>query len=312
MALIDRPVGIYHFIFDQTPRNIPEVAPRPSRRNPWLKDGKPLVAKIQDTGNIKQSVERVLALLGPLSAVISNGDNVMIKPNFNSDDPPPASTDLPFLKTVVQILVELGARVTIGESAGGIWRPTVNVFKRLGLYDFARSLGVKLVAFEEAGNEWVRIPINGDYLHSVTVPRTAYEADRRVYLPCLKTHRLAGYSGALKLAFGFVSPGERRAFHLSGRQEKLAEISLCWQPDLIIMDGRKAFVTGGPQKGEIVEPRVIIASGDLVGIDVEAVRILMSYRAKNRLTGDPWHLPQIATAVKHGLGAPEGGYITMT
>ena len=141
------------------------------------------------------------------------------------------------------------------------------------------------------------------------MPRSAYEADRLVYLPCLKTHRLARYSGALKLAFGFVNPGERRAFHLRYREEKLAEISLCWQPDLIVMDGRKAFVSGGPQRGQVVEPKVILASGDLVAIDVEAVKILLSYKARNHLLSDPWQLPQIMMASKHKLGAAKDGYV---
>jgi len=183
------------------------------------------------------------------------------------------------------------------------------VFRRLGLYEFARNLGVELVSFEERGNDWVRIRIDGDYLSSIAMPRSAYEADRLVYLPCLKTHRLARYSGALKLAFGFVDPGERRAFHYRYREEKLGEISLCWQPDLIVMDGRKAFVTGGPQRGEVVDPGLILASGDLVAIDVEAIKVLQSYHAKNRLAGDPWQLPQIATAVRHGLGVRKGGYV---
>jgi uncharacterized protein (DUF362 family) len=114
------------------------------------------------------------------------------------------------------------------------------------------------------------------------------------------------------LAFGFVDPGERRAFHLGHLEEKLAEISLCWQPDLIVMDGRKAFVSGGPQRGEIVEPKLILASGDLVAIDIEAVRVLLSYKARNRLISDPWQLPQIATAVKHKLGVGKDGYILVT
>lgn len=309
MRSIDRIVGVYHFLFDRVPRNIPEVPPKPRKRNVWLKDGKAIVAKTGTGENVRQSIDQALAALGSLTDAISRGDTVLVKPNFNSDDPPPASTDLPFLRAIVEVLLGLGARVTIGESSGGVWRPTVNVFRRLGLYEFARNLGVKLVAFEERRNEWVRIPIGGDYLHSVAMPLSAYDADRLVYLPCLKTHRLARYSGALKLAFGFVDPGERRAFHFSYREEKLAEISLCWQPDLIVMDGRRAFVSGGPQRGEIVEPKLILASGDLVAIDVEAVRVLLTYRARNRLISDPWQLPQIATAVKHGLGAGTDGHI---
>lgn len=87
---------------------------------------------------------------------------------------------------------------------------------------------------------------------------------------------------------------------------------MCWQPDLIVMDGRKAFVTGGPQRGRVKEPNVVLASGDLVAIDIEAVKILLNYKAHNLLLNDPWQLPQIITAQKHKLGAMKGCYVLIT
>jgi hypothetical protein len=45
-----------------------------------------------------------------------------------------------------------------------------------------------------------------------------------------------------------------------------------------------------------------------VAIDVEALKVLQSYPARNRLGGDPYDLPQIATALKHGLTAAGGAY----
>jgi len=140
------------------------------------------------------------------------------------------------------------------------------------------------------------------------MPRSAYEADKMVYLPCMKTHNLGAFSGAIKLAFGFVAPGQRRSFHMGHLQEKLAEVSLCWQPDLIVMDGRKAFVSGGPTKGQLVEPGLVLSSGDLVAIDVEAMKVLLSYGASNKIPADPWELPQIAAALKQGLGSGVGKY----
>jgi uncharacterized protein (DUF362 family) len=309
MNVIDRSIGVEHFLFDTVPSHIPSALPKPRKQNQWLKDGKPIVAKVAAVENVRQSAERALNILGPLNRAISRGDMVMVKPNFNSDDPPPASTDQAFLQAMLEILLEAGAKVMVGESSGGIWRPTANVFARLHLRELTDKLGVKLIAFEDKPNDWVRISIDGEYLKSVVMPRSAYEADKLVYLPCLKTHRLARYSGVLKLAFGFVHPGERRAFHLSYREEKLAEISLCWQPDLIVMDGRKAFVTGGPQSGRVEKPNVILASGDLIAIDVEAVKILASYKAKNLILKDPWRLPQITTALKYKLGAGKGAYV---
>jgi uncharacterized protein (DUF362 family) len=308
---IDKLVGLYHFISDRTPTNIPLVNPKPRNVNPWCRNGKAIISRVAAGGDIKSSVDKSLTLLGHLGQAISSGDKVLVKPNFNSQDPYPGSTDLDFLRAVIELLLALGAKVTIGESSGGIWRPTRKVFRKLCVFELARRLSVELIAFEDRSDDWVRVRINGDYLDTVTVPRSAYEADKVVYLPCIKTHNIAGFSGALKLAVGFMHPGERRALHARHLNQKIAELSLCWQPDLIIMDGREAFVSGGPDKGRLVRPELILTSGDLIAVDVEAMKILLSYGAKNKLFADPWQSPQIVTALKHGLGAGESGYIVV-
>lgn len=310
-VLFDRVVGVYHFLGDRIPKGIPCVEPKPRRSNPWLKNNQPLVTKVKAKGDIGLAVGQAVALMGDLEQIIGRGDRVLVKPNFNSPDPLPAATDLAFLQVVVELILEAGAKATIGESSGGVWRPTRKVFNQLGVPELARRLGVELVAFEDRPDDWVQINVNGDYLSKVIMPRSAYEADRMVYLPCMKTHGLGAFSGAIKLAFGFVAPGQRRSFHLGHLQEKLAEISLCWQPDLIVMDGRKAFVSGGPDKGQLVEPGLVLASGDLIAIDVEAMRVLLDYGASNKIPANPWELPQIATALRHGLGAVEGKYIVV-
>ena len=84
--------------------------------------------------------------------------------------------------------------------------------------------------------------------------------------------------------------------------ERAAEMTIPIKPDLIIMDGRISFVSGGPAIGLAVHPGVILASGDPVALDVQGVRLLQNYAAVNHLTCDAWNLPQIKTAVKHGLG----------
>jgi len=301
-SFIDKAIGLYHLGSDRVPKGIPLVRPRPRAQNRWRDNGQVLVSRVVADGDIKAAVARSLGLLGTLSQAINGGDRVLVKPNFNSDDPYPASTDLGFIGAVVELLLESGARVTIGESSGGLWRPTRKVLRKLGVSELARRLDVELIAFEDRADDWVRVEIGGEYLETVVVPRSAYEADSIVYLPCVKTHKQARFSGALKLAVGFMHPGERRALHARHLEQKVAEINLCWQPDLIVMDGRKAFVSGGPDKGEVVEPGLLLASGDLVAIDVEAMKVLLSYKGKNRLVPDPWHSPQVTTALEHGLG----------
>lgn len=311
VSFIDKVVGVYHFLTDRVPDVTSLVNPKSRTVNPWCSGGQALVAKGIAGSDLRASVDSIVSLLGGMGQAIGRGDKVLVKPNFNSPDPYPASTDLAFLRAVVECLLEEGVKVTIGESAGGMWRPTRTVFRKLGVFDLASHLGVELIAFEDKTDDWLRVKIDGDYLQVVTVPRSVYMADKIVYLPCLKTHNLARFSGALKLAVGFMHPGERRALHAHHLEQKVAEINLCWQPNLVIMDCRKGFVSGGPDKGQLVEPGLLLASGDLVAIDIEAMKILLTYKAKNKLVPDPLQLPQIVTALKHGLGLGGGNYIVV-
>ena len=300
--MLDTAIGIMHFLTDRTPSNLRSVPPKPPRENAWRRGGKPLVSRARAGEDIRHTLEYCVEALGGLAPLHLRGKRVFLKPNFNSPDPFPGHTDLAFLRAATEMLMDAGARVTVGDSSGGMWRPTRNTFAKTGALDLARSLGVELIAFDDRPADWVQVGIPGNHLKMVTVPRSAYEAEVMVYLPCMKVHRQARFSLSLKLGVGFMHPGERRALHTSNVEEKAAELNLVWQPDLILLDGRKAFVTRGPDKGQVVEPGVVLASGDLVAVDLEALSILQSYPAENRLDSDPLDLPQIATALSHGLG----------
>ena len=308
MAILDNIRGIYHFLADRKPGELETKPPKPFLRSAWLRDGLPLVSRVSGVSELRPAVDRCLDLLGGLEQGIRAGDRVLVKPNFNSPDPYPGSTDLGFLRAVLELLKDAGARVLVGEGAGGIWRPTRNTVEKLGVPQLLQGMGIEFIAFDAGETDWVEVPIEGQYLDRVTVPRVAYEADRMVYLPCMKTHNLARFTLSLKLSMGLVHPGERRGFHLGNLEQKVAEINLFRQPDLMIMDGRKAFVSGGPAKGEEVEPGMIMASGDMVAMDLEGVKVLQCYPADNKLGADPYQLPQIAAALKHGLSAAGGDY----
>jgi uncharacterized protein (DUF362 family) len=310
--VLDSIQGIYHFISDRTPGNLVSVPPRPRRSNIWQQGGTPLVSKVRDSGDVRASVFKSLDLIGGVGKLATRDDTVMVKPNFNSPDSPPGSTDLDFLGAVLELLLQTGAKVVVGESSGGMWRPTRKTLAKLGVPQLLDGMGVELVAFDDHPRDWVQIHTAGEHFKTAVMPKSAYEATKCVYLPCLKTHSLGRFTMSLKLGMGLVHPGQRRGIHRGNLEQKAVEINLAWQPDLIIMDGRKAFVSGGPDKGDLVQPRLIMASGDMVAIDVEGLKVLLSYRAKNRLPENPWESPQIVTALKHHLGCREGEYRVVT
>jgi uncharacterized protein (DUF362 family) len=279
---------------------------RHRRPNPYTRDGKALVSFVLAGKELKADIRKAIDLLGGLGKAIKSRDRVLLKPNFNSDDPPPGSTALDFLAAVIEILREHGCtRISVGDSSGRPWVPTANVFKKSGLSARMSELKIPLLDFDQT--QFVDVPIGGEYLEVIAYPKDLEEFDKVIYLPTMKTHYLAGFSMSLKLTVGLTHLADRSLLHADNNQfvsQRAAEMSIPIKPDLILMDGRISFVSGGPAVGLVVHPGVILASGDPVAIDVQGVRLLQNYAAVNHLGMDAWFLPQIKTAVKHGLGIP--------
>ena len=142
---------------------------------------------------------------------------------------------------------------------------------------------------------------NGKYLKTVSMPELLYQVDKVFILPCLKTHSMAQYTGALKIAVGLMKRSERWAMHASHLQEKIAEINAAYKPDLIVMDARKCFITGGPMTGTVRELGLVMASTDRIAIDLEGVKIIQSFEGNSLVGVKPEELPQIKRALELGI-----------
>jgi uncharacterized protein (DUF362 family) len=268
--------------------------------NPFVADGKFLVSKIFTGNDLKMDISKAVSLIGGFEKVIAKGDEVLVKPNYNSADAPPASTEPEFLKAVVELLNAHGAgKVVVGESSMQTLS-TRKTMARTGTLAELKNTGAEMAFFDDG--KWVKTHVGGRYLKTVSLPERALQADKLVYCCCMKTHFRADFSLSLKLAFGFSKGSERMAFHLRYLKEKLADLNLIVHPSLIIMDGRKCFITGGPFSGGVREPKVILASGDRVALDVESIKIIESYEG-SKLKDDPWSYTQIRRAVELGIGA---------
>lgn len=272
--------------------------------NPYLKNGKALVCLVLASREVKNDIRKAVDLLGGFGKSLKSQDRILLKPNFNSDDPPPGSTALDFLVAVIELLREHGCtRISVGESSGRPWVPTEKVFKNAGLTARMAEMKIPLLDFDRS--EYMDVPIGGEHLDLIAYPRDLEGFDKIIYLPTMKTHFLGGLSMSLKLTVGMTHLADRTLLHGDNNlfvPQRAAEMNIPIKPDLIVMDGRISFVSGGPAIGLAVHPGVILASGDPLALDVQGVRLLQNYAAVNHLVGDAWSLPQIRTAVKHGLG----------
>jgi uncharacterized protein (DUF362 family) len=108
---------------------------------------------------------------------------------------------------------------------------------------------------------------------------------------------------SIKLMVGGTRPRHRARLHFGGDfQERVAELASTVTPDLALVDGRTAFVRGGPCYGLVRRANVILAAGDRVALDVAAIRELQRY-PECALSRDAWSYAQIREAVRLGLGA---------
>jgi uncharacterized protein (DUF362 family)/ferredoxin len=242
---------------------------------------------------LRQAVIKLLEPVGGMSAFISRGDRVLLKPNMLvARDPNQAVTTHPALVQVVAELVrEAGGIALIGDSPGfgGFFR----VEEKCGIYDAAHKSGATLIEFNEA----VELQGNGMF-RSIQLARVYYEADKIINLPKLKTHEMMTMTCAVKNLFGAVIGTEKVGWHLKAGSSRelfarlLLEIYQLKKPTLNIVDAVEAMEGNGPANGTPVKLGVLIAGVNPVAVDVIA----------GKLAGIPADLLHIeGTAVRMGL-----------
>ena len=269
---------------------------------PFMNNGRYLVSKVAAETDLKTSVQRAVDLLGGLDKVISDSDKVTIKPNLNTADPYPASSDPAFIKALGEVILEAGAsKIEIIESST-MRVSTRRVAEKVGLDIVADELDADLIFLDE--HDWVKVKFpRGKYLKGGSIGKPIMDIQKLVLAPCLKTHFLAGFTGSMKIFVGWIKYSQRIRMHARKLQPKIADLASYFNPDLIVMDARTCFVEGGPSSGTCSSPGVILASGDMVSVDVEGVKLIQCCNAKNKLDMDVWDIPQIKRAVEIGIGA---------
>ena len=216
---------------------------------------------------------------------------VVIKANFNSADPFPASTHPDTVKTLLDALSHVGD-ILLAERSG--MDKTIDVLEKLGIMDLMSSH--KVIVLDS-------LPVKGfsrfqgEHWHrGFLLARAFLDADYCISTCCLKTHRFGGhFTLSLKNAVGAIArydPEDNydymRELHQSPHQRKMiAEINTALHCDLVILDAIKGFSTEGPDKGTLIEPQILAASTDRVAIDVVGVALLRHYKTTPEVEKGP-------------------------
>ncbi len=262
------------------------------------------------TTNRAEGVAHAIDLLGLKPF---RGRDLFVKPNFNSWDAPPGSTHEETLTAILRKLKTMGAGpLTLGDRSG--MGDTRRVMQTRNVFTIAKELDAKTVVFDELrADDWDLIRHEDQHWQQgFALPRLVRTAGGIVQTCNLKTHRFGGhFTLSLKNSVGLAAkyvPGNpynfMRELHSSADQRRMiAEINAAYRPDLVVLDGVEAFVTGGPETGKKVNANVILAGTDRVAIDAVGVAILRYYGTTPEVSrGAIFEQDQIARAVQLGIG----------
>jgi uncharacterized protein (DUF362 family) len=270
------------------------------------------------TGDRKKGIPLLCEAAGPRFT----GKDVVVKANYNSADPFPASTHPDTLISLIrEICGQNPHSVALLERSG--MGNTRRVLDQSGVYDNLVPLGVDIVVLDDlSAKEWTHIQGEGmHWKNGFYVPNRLLRAGSVVQTCCLKTHRFGGhFTLSLKNSVGVVAktvPDSTHNYmhelHSSPFQRlMIAEINQAYPVDLVILDALEGFARGGPEDGERVSPGLLLASHDRVAIDAVGVAILRSFGSTPEVMDGPiFNLEQIGRAAELGIGVSGPEAITL-
>ncbi|MFX1519028.1 MAG: DUF362 domain-containing protein [Promethearchaeota archaeon] len=259
-------------------------------------------------------VEGIKTLLDQFALDVKD-DHIALKANYNSADPYPGSTHIDTLRILVTRLQEDGAKeIDLGARSGmGV---TWSVLMQRGVEDLADELGFRLVNLDMLPYEkFTKIQKEGEdkrnWRRGFLLANVFKEADKIIQTCCLKTHRFGGhFTMSLKNSVGMVvrrNPWDKYDYmaelhHSKAQRLMIAEINEAYTPALVLMDAISGFKNGGPEKGELINPGLLIAGTDRIAIDAIGVALLRSYGTTPEISqGKIFEQEQIARAVELGI-----------
>jgi uncharacterized protein (DUF362 family) len=281
----------------------PQVPPPPLAGNPFREGSRSLVAIVHGT-DVTAMVRRATELIGGLGKLRLAGTRTLLKPNVVGGSGPPITTDPRVVQALGSLVrEEKPASLVVGEMSAVMALPTRRHLERTGMMQAAQAIGAEMIAFDEG--EWVEVHPSGvEYTTTVYVAKAAYEAQRLISVPVIKTHRHASFSCALKNTVGCVHGKNKPWMYGSGWEAAVAELNTAVRPHLYVVDGLQSLVQGGPWSGEATATQVILASADPIATDVVALGLIKAFgRWELVAAKGVWEQVQIQRAMALGLGA---------
>lgn len=254
-----------------------------------------------------ESVKTAVELAGGLG--VGQGSTVLIRPNANTADLPPGSTNLEVLRGAIREVQKCKPEKIIVAEKSMTTLDTETVLKKLGLWEVAEEEGVdEILTFDHMKRRHMEPKGSHSWPYGFYVPEFLESVDYTIALPVIKTHWTATFTMGLKSQISITADRDRRQLPHGQNWDILfgnmiAESNLAYMPDFYMSDATKCFVTDGPNMGTLREPGIVLASSDVIANDVVGLALLKTLGTVPRIQNrSVWAQPQIKRAVELGLG----------
>lgn len=249
------------------------------------------VARGDDSAEITR---RAIAALGGIERFVSQGDEVVIKPNICVDYNPPefaATTNPTVVATLVRLCLGAGARrVQVMDNPFG--GTPESAYEVSGIAEAVGAAGGEMVVMHPAKYVKAEIPQGVD-INAWEFYKDILTADVFINVPIAKHHSLARLSLGMKNLLGVITRPGRIHSNLG---QRIADLSSLVRPTLTVVDAVRILMNHGPTGGnleDVKQANTVIASQDFVAADAQAATLF-------DLTGSD--ITYIEAAAAMGLG----------
>ncbi len=246
-------------------------------------------------GEPEQLVRQAIKAFGGIETVVSQGAQVIIKPNMCSGNHSyeyAATTNPWVMAALVKLCYEAGAarvRVMDNPYAGS----PEQVYQKSGITQQVESAGGEMVIMSPFMFKETEIP-QGKDIHKVEIYDQVLKTDVLINVPIAKHHGRARLTLGMKNLLGVIA--DRPAMHRNLGQH-IADLTSLVKPALTVVDAVRILMDHGPGGGNLDDVKkmdTVIVSRDIVAAD--------SYAAS--LFGlQPEELEYVRAGAEMGLGS---------
>lgn len=229
--------------------------------------------------SLRRAVDQAFDTLA-FSKLVFPGAKVLVKPNLLMKSKPDAAiiTHPNVVAAVAGKIQELGGVVTIADSPGGLYHPTVlkNVYAASGYTEMAKEHGFTLNF--DCSYADLAVP-NGKRSKLFPVITPALQTDLIVDIAKLKSHCMTGMSGTVKNMFGVVPGLMKPELHCRFPDkahfgEMLADLCEALAPKICFVDAVTAMEGNGPSGGTPRFVGALIAGANPFAVDVVCAHVM--------------------------------------